>query len=624
MSVWSEIRRRNVHRVAIAYVAAAWLLIQVVETLFPVFGLSNMAIRAVVIILAIGFVPAVILSWVFEWTAEGFRRDSEVTAPAPASRTRRFDTAIITMLVLAVAYFAVDKFVLDPSRDAVDREAARQAGRADALVESFGDKSIVVLPFVNISSDPEQEYLGDGLAEELLNLLAQVEGLRVISRTSAFSFKDAEITSAEIARRLNVSYVLEGSVRKSGSTLRITAQLIDARADAHIWSDTYDHSTEDIFDIQDSVAGKVSGYLKTELSLDPPKAERHHPVAYALYLQARQLSNRNGTEEKQRELLERALELEPDYLDAMVDLGWAHRRSGAAALRADDIETATRHYEKYDVLIGEVLAQDPGHPGANSSRAWERLYEADVPGAAVFGKRALESEPTNPNALTTAGEILTRLWRAEQAIPILRYASERDPLNANHSWNLARAYLSAGQYVSAEETLRTLQILAPDDDEEAEWVIGLALLLQGKANEALQQFDENVGFMPLRLHGRTLALHDLGRTDDAVSELAGLLEAAELIEVGSGLVRIYWLVGTAYAWVGATDEALASFEKQREMLPKVFNRMGDNPLYANLRDDPSWRPFLASVKLDPDFLASVEFNPRLPPEIRLRENAATR
>jgi len=611
MSLWGEIRRRNVHRGAIAYVAAGWLLIQVTETLFPVFGLSDMAIRAVVIVLAIGFVPAIILSWAFEWTPEGLRRDSDVTAPPSAERTRRFDAAIIAMLVLAVAYFAVDKFVLDPSRDAAEREAARQEGRADALVESFGDKSIVVLPFVNTSSDPEQEYLGDGLAEELLNLLVRVEGLRVISRTSAFSFKGVEITSAEIALQLNVSYVLEGSVRKSGNALRITAQLIDARADTHIWSDTYHYSSEDIFDIQDSVAGEVVGRLKTELSLDLPRAERHHPVAYALYLRARQLSNRAGNEDKQRELLEQALELEPHYLDAMVSLAWAHRRSGGAARRANDIETATWHDEKYGVLISQVLVQNPGHAFGNASRAWEKLYEADVPGAVVFGERALESEPTNPNALTTAGEILTRLWRPEQAVPILRYASDRDPLNAYHFWNLARAYLSAGQYESAEEAYRTYLVLEPDD-EEAEWGIGLALLLQGKASEALRHFNENIGDMPLRWHGKTLALHHLGRNDDARSELARLLE------VDADEPDIYWFIGTAYAWIGATDEAFGSFEKQQAMLPEVFNLYGDSPLYANLRDDLRWRPFLASVNLDPDFLASVEFNPTLPSEIRLR------
>ena len=618
MFLWSEIRRRNVHRVALAYLVAAWLLIQVVETLFPVFGLSENAIRVVVILLAVGFVPAVVLSWVFEWTPEGLRRDSEVTAPAPAARTRRFDAAIIAMLVIAVAYFAVDKFVLDPSRDAAERETARQEGRADALVESFGDRSIVVLPFVNISSDPEQEYLGDGLAEELLNLLARVEGLRVISRTSAFSFKGAEITSAEIARRLNVSYVLEGSVRKSGDALRITAQLIDGRADAHVWSDTYDHSTEDIFDIQDSVAAEVVGHLKTELSLDPPKVDRHDPAAYTLYLQAQQLSNRAGTVETQHELLLRALELEPDFLDAKVALAWTHLRSSRDDWEAGDIETAEWHVEQYDLIIDEVLVQDPWHAVANASRAWDSLYES-FPRAAMFSERSLESEPTNPGALTTAGEILTRLWRAEQAIPILRYASERDPLNANYFQNLAGAYLDAGQYELAEEAYRTDLVLAPEYGDWTRWGIGLALLLQGKASEALQHFDENiVDPHPLRWHGKTLALHDLGRTDEALAELA------QLREVNPDQANIHWVIGTAYAWIGATDEAFGFFEKQRELDNGIFISMGESPLYANLRDDPRWRPFLASVDLDPDFLASVEFNPRLPSEIRLRENDATR
>ena len=609
MSLWGEIRRRNVHRVALAYVASAWLLIQIVETLFPVFGLPDAAIRAVVIVLAIGFVPAVILSWFFEWTPEGVRRDSEVTAPVPAARARRFDAAIIAMLVLAVAYFAVDKFVLDPSRDAAEREAARQEGRADALVESFGDNSIVVLPFVNISSDPEQEYLGDGLAEELLNLLARVEGLRVISRTSAFSFKGEEITAAEIARRLNVSYVLEGSVRKSGNALRITAQLIDARADAHVWSETYDHSNEDIFDIQDAVAAELVGRLKTELSLDPPKAERHDPVAYALYLRADEAE----TEEAKRALLEKALDIEPDFIDAMADLAFSHGYSSREAGYAEDFEAAKWHEERSRSLVDKVLAQDPWHPATNATLAWEAFRKPDLAQAAMYAERALESEPTHFGALTTAGEVLTRLWRAEQAIPILRYASERDPVNSYHFQNLASAYLDAGQYASAEAALRVYQVLEPDDDGWPRWQLGFALLLQGKASEALQHFDENyVDDHPLRFHGKTLALHDLGRADDAAAELARLLE------VDPNLPAINWVIGTAYAWLGAKDEAFGYLERQREEALMAFTSMSDSPLYANLQDDPRWLPFLVSVNLDPDFLASIEFNPRLPSEARLQ------
>lgn len=617
MLLLGEIRRRNVHRVAIAYVAAAWLLIQVVETLFPVFGLSDTAIRSVVIALAIGFVPAVILSWVFEWTPKGVRRDSGMTSAAPAARTRRFDAAIIATLVIAVAYFGLDKFVLDPSRDAAEREAARQEGRADALVESFGERSIVVLPFANISSDPEQDFLGDGLAEELLNLLARVDGLRVISRTSAFTFKDKELTSTEIARLLNVSYVLEGSVRKSGDQLRITAQLIDARADAHVWSDTYDHASGNIFDIQDAVAAAVVKHLQEQLALAPPKAERHDPAAYALYLQARQLTNRSGTADTQRKLLQRALELDPGYLDAKSLLAWAHRRSWSEAREVGDGDSFRRHVEQYDSLLEEVLAQDPGHAGANALRAWEMFLVPDLPRAAMYAERALESEPTNPDALTTAGETLTRLWRAQQAIPILRYVSERDPLNAYHFANLSKAYLNSGQYDSAENACRTILVLAPDDG--ASTCLGLALLLQDRADEALQHFnDEFDDNHPLLWWGRTLALHDLRRTDEALIELDRLLA----VDAGPGLEAIYWYTGSAYAWIGATDEAFEYFQKQRELHPWAFTSMGNSPLYANLRDDLRWAGFLASVGLDPEVLASIEFKPRLPVEIREGENEA--
>jgi hypothetical protein len=240
------------------------------------------------------------------------------------------------------------------------------------------------------------------------------------------------------------------------------------------------------------------------------------------------------------------------------------------------------------------------------------LYLGDVAGAAKHAERALQSEPTNPDTLTTAGEILDRLWRAEQAIPILRYASQRDPLNVYHFENLAGAYLNAGQYALAEEAFRTVLVLSPEDDW-ARHGIGIALLMQGKANEALRHFDENLGDdHPLRWHGMTLALHDLDRTHDAQAELAKLVAV-----IGEPLVEnIYWLVGTAYAWIGATDEAFGFLEKQREAQPRIFTSFGDSPLYVNLRDDPRWRPFLASVKIDADFLASVEFNPRLPSEVR--------
>jgi TolB-like protein len=237
MSFLAELKRRNVIRVLIAYLAAAWFLIQIADTVVPAYGLPDSVVGILITLLAIGLVPVVITSWVFEWTPAGLKRDADV-APGESIAPQTgntLDRIIMLVLALAVGFFAFDKFVLDPGRDA---ELAEQV-RADTRIESFGNRSIAVLPFVNMSSDPEQVYFSDGVAEEILNLLARMKELRVISRSSAFVHR-GEVNIQEVAKALNVSYVLEGSVRRSGDQVRVTAQLIDARTDSHVWSDTWD------------------------------------------------------------------------------------------------------------------------------------------------------------------------------------------------------------------------------------------------------------------------------------------------------------------------------------------------------------------------------------------------
>ena len=298
----------------------------------------------------------------------------------------------------------------------------------------------------------------------------------------------------------------------------------------------------------------------------------------------------------------------------MAELAYAHAGIARDAQSAGDTETAEWHDEQHRSLVDEVLAKDPLHPTVNAHRVWEMFRIPDLPRAAMYAERALGSEPTHFGALTSAGELFTRLGRAEQAIPILRYATERDPLNWYHFDNLAKAYMHTGQYSAAEEACRVQLVLNPGSGEySAGWCIGMALLQQGKASEALQYFDENVGYDPLRWHGKTLALHDLGRDDDARSELA------KLHEVDPREPIIHWIIGTAYAWIGETDKAFAAFEKQREQGFMVFTSVAESPLYANLPDDPRWQSLMASVGRDPDFLASVEFNPTLPAEIRLQK-----
>ena len=242
MSLYNELKRRNVIRVTMAYVVAAWLIIQVVETILPAFGYGDAALRYVTILLAIGFIPTLVFSWAFEITPEGLKREVDVLREHSITRFtgKKLDRVIMALLALALGYFAFDKFVLDPVEDVQIAESAHQEGRSEAITESFGDKSIAVLPFVNMSEDESNEYFSDGISEELLNLLAKIPELRVISRSSAFSFKGKDIAVPVVAEQLNVAHVLEGSVRKAGDRVRITAQLIEARSDTHLWSESYD------------------------------------------------------------------------------------------------------------------------------------------------------------------------------------------------------------------------------------------------------------------------------------------------------------------------------------------------------------------------------------------------
>jgi TolB-like protein len=289
MTLLSELKRRNVHRAAAAYVALSWLLIQIAETVLPLRVRGPRCARHHRLV--IGFVPAVVLAWAFELTPEGIKREQDLDhRGAMAQRTNRLlDRLIMLLLALALAYFALDKFVLDPARDADREEVVARQARSEALVESYGDKSIVVLPFVNMSGDPANEYFSDGISEELLNLLANIPELRVISRSSAFAFKGKDLKLTEIAEQLNVAHVLEGSVRKAGDRVRITAQLVDARSDTHLWSATFDRGLDDIFAIQDEIATEVVRKLKITLLGESPRVPETDPVAYALFLQARHL-----------------------------------------------------------------------------------------------------------------------------------------------------------------------------------------------------------------------------------------------------------------------------------------------------------------------------------------------
>ncbi len=612
-SIIAELKRRNVLRVGAAYLVAAWLLVQVAETILPLFGFDETPTRILVIVLAIGILPALVLTWVFELTPEGLVRDTGDTVADPKAN-RRFDRVIIAALVVAVALFAAHTFVIDPARDAARIDAATQAGRTEAIVEAFGDKSIAVLPFRNMSTDPERDFFAEGIAEELLNLLAKVNGLRVISRTSSFQFKDADLNIPEIAKQLGVAHVLEGSVRWSGNTIRITAQLIAADSDTHLWSETYDRDFVDIFAIQDEVAASVVEELKVTMEVGLPTAKRHDPEAYALFVQAMQLAAQADptTLETRESLLLRAVEIEPDYLDAKLWLSrvsW--RLSGWASAEGDQARLAALR-DRANALRDEVEAVDPTHPGLNVVRGWEAFSQNQLQSAADYAEIAIERAPRDYEALVLAGKVFEHLGRLDTTTRILEYLTRRDPLGFWANSNLADLSAKKGDLERAIESYRTALAISPGSSA-IRWKLGAALLMSGQPEAALEQFGQEPDFY-YRLHGTALALNDLGDTDGSEEAMAELLDAVSELENP-------WLFGfaRAYAWLGDADRAFEYLYQMRERRSANLAGFEHNPYFRKMRDDPRWQPLVDEIE---EAVASIEFNPKLPPEILVGRQAS--
>jgi len=610
-----QLRQRNVHRVALAYLAGAWLLIQIVDTLTPEI-LPAVIFRATVVIAAIGFVPALILSWVFQWTPEGLKREAATTSGSHARDLRLLDRVIMVTLVIAVGYFAVDKFVIDPVRDQVKIDAATTAAVEDALagrlLQKYADRSILVLPFLNISTDPDQEYFADGISEELLNLLARIEELRVISRSTSWIFKGKNIDVARIRDNLGVSHILEGSVRKSGNQVRITAQLIDARTDRHLWSETYDRMLEDIFAIQDEISARVVDRLKIELLSGPPTAEDINPVAYDLYLQGRHLVHtRDRTDARTEwmldeavELLSRAVELEPDYVPAIWEL--ARALIGSAASDSSDARAAKE--KRVRSLVDRLVELAPDSSYANGFLAGFAEREGDLQAAALYRERALTSA-VDSNLYVQLGitaRFLYDLGRVDEAALLAQYVVNRDPAGSANVGLLARIFRQTGRHRELAEFFEDL-LEWWDGTPLIYWHLGVAWLVAGEPEMALERFKKTVPYN--RRLGRLLALHDLGRHAEFDVEFADMLNDPE--QHPEAIARVA-------SWTGRHDLAFEYLQRAIDREGAAFVRpiKMEDDLLGPIMADPRWQAFLdrydSSTEVD---RSHVRFNPKLPAEV---------
>ncbi|HEX7374564.1 MAG TPA: tetratricopeptide repeat protein [Steroidobacteraceae bacterium] len=597
MSLIAELKRRNVFRVGVAYLALGWIVTQVTTTVAPLLHLPDWIGPVVLWIGVIGFPFVLLFSWIYELTPEGIKRESEIdrTQSITHLTARRLDYVVIALLVAALGLYLVHEFGPARSKPVTVVTSAQPAGPAAAV-----DRSVAVLPFVDMSEARDQEYFADGISEELLNLLAQVPQLRVIARTSSFSFKGKEVDIAEIASKLKVAHVLEGSIRKSGDKLRITAQLIRASDSSHLWSQTYDREMTDVFKVQDEIAAAVVGQLKVTLLGNAPKVHSTSPQAYALFLQGREIGRQynQAAFRQERDLLKQALAIDPAYSPAWAEL---------AKVSVGEIDlgfvTPDAGIKEGLANVAQALSHDPTYAPAYAQRAiFEGVLERDYPSAARSLEQALALDPANPDIIGAAGVLARRLGRLDLAIQLGNYQVSRDPVNPDGYDLLGLSYRYSGQLDKSVAAYRTLLRLAPDSG----WThtaLGHVLMQQGKVEAALAEYQQE----PLedhRLTGLARAYRALGRQVEADAAVAELKRKyANTRPFG---------VAAVMAERGDKEQAFALLDKAEEIHDLDLGSISVFPDFASLYDDPRWPVLLQRLGQSKEQLAAVKFDVAIP------------
>jgi len=653
MSLFEELKRRNVFRVGIAYVVTAWLVLQVADIVLDNLPAPGWVMQVIMLVLVVGLPVVLVIAWAFELTPEGLKRERDVDrSQSITNRTgRKLDRVIIGALVLALGYFVWEsRFSAQDPAGATPSESADLPAAGPGAAEAAPEKSIAVLPFVNLSSDQEQEYFSDGISEELLNVLAQYPGLHVAARTSSFQFKGQNKDIGEIARLLKVSNVLEGSVRKSGARLRITAQLIEADTGYHLWSQTYDREMDDVFAIQDEISAAIGDALRVELALDgddvanaPRVAESANTAAYEAFLEGRHLVNQRGRSNmlQASEALKRAVRLDPEFAPAQawMAIAWTMMLNSPTTYGdltlAEVTERATPHVER-------ALALNPNLPEAYGARGLLKMDASDYPGALADLAHALELNPVYVDAVnwsqiaaSAAGEYARSYALQRRMVEIdplsiigrLNYApllamSDRaaavrmtEELAAQNAW---AGYTARGNVESAPpgnlpEALRWyLKAYGADPhDEFTNRFIIRSLAMVGEYEEARRISDANLYLVDVQEGQLEGAIHSLRRAHDAdpqnwapLTELADALYFARHFDESLALYRKLQSLSPTDLIVDAVDASTRSLVRLAYDLQQAGDLEGAQKALALHRTDLEKRRQVGTI-YPPDLVANA-------------------
>lgn len=568
---FNELKRRNVIKSALAYLVVAWLITQVIATVFPVFGAPNYLLKWALVILALGFPVWLIFAWVYEFTPEGIKKTVDIEPERSISNKTgtRLNKLIIISLSMAIVLLLVDRYTNDT-----------------AQVVAYGDRSIAVMAFADMSPKHDHEYFSDGISEELLNLLSKIPDLKVISRTSSFSYKGKDTKATEIGKELEVTHILEGSIRKAGNMIRVTAQLINTSNGAHEWSHTYDRELDNIFKIQDEIANEVSKELKLSFTDQGLKSTPVDPEAYNLYLQANHLIKQNS---KSAYIEAEAKAKASIALDSSYASSWR--------LLAEIYNTGTYNFSIREPSEGiplgldaahKALALDPSSGYSYAALASLQELNWDFMKASKNMDKALELLPNDGIIIGTAA--LNTFGDLEKTVDLLHKALEVDPLVYSNYFNLGHAYYRLNRLKEAEAAFKTFAVYYPNW-EIFHYMMARIRLAQGKTDEAIAEIEQEKHEF-FSLYGRNFIQSSMGKTKASNALFAEFLEKYGDTDPAN--------VADLYAFRGNYDQSFLWLNKAYEAKDPVLVEALTYPSFKPMHSDPRWSAFIQKIGLPED------------------------
>jgi len=573
---FGELKRRNVYKVAVAYGVVGWLLIQVATQVFPFLEIPNWAIRLVILVIAVGFPVALLIAWAFELTPEGIKRTEVADAARQHSHGGVWIVVVLVAATLSLGLFLLGRYT-----------AGRGTTRLSEVATVVPGKSIAVLPLINESGDPKDEYFSDGLSEELIAALAQISGLKVIGRSSSFHFKDRTEEPKTIGEKLGVSTLLEGTVRKQGDRVRIVAELINAVDGIEVWNRTFDHELKDIFAVQQEIARAVAESLRVTLLGSEEKATQmatNSVEAHNAYLQGHFYSVRRNAEDYRKAIdyFDQAIQLDPNYALAYAE------RSEVWTVMGDLTGQRSTAFSKARSDAEKAVAIAPSLAEAHAALGWVRAFtEWKFAEGLSELQRAKELSPANPTANDLLARVIVYTGRMEEAERQARQAVELDPLSAATQFTLGRVLFYAGKLDEAYAAGRKMAELYPSASSSHRWQV-LVAVQRGDGETALReaQLEPDDSIRPFQL---ALAQYVRGDRKAADAALADLIANSR-----DGLA---YQVSQVYAVRGEVDKAFEwlqiAFDNHDGGMPSLLV----DPLLRGLRDDPRYKNLVAKVGL---------------------------